>query len=68
MPGQRQSHRKMAADGASAEDAYPHERMFLPEGWGLFCASFHKLAPERNRPCEHAGCAESHGSIRDVSA
>jgi hypothetical protein len=35
MSGKRQSHRKMAPDGARAEDAYPHERKFLSEGWGL---------------------------------
>ncbi len=50
MPGPRKPHRKMAADGACAENAYPH-------GGGVLLGarrrktSFHKLGLRRNHSC-----------------
>jgi hypothetical protein len=37
MSGQRKPHRKMAADGACAENAYPHGGMFLLEAGRVGC-------------------------------
>ena len=55
MPCQREPHRKMAADGARTENAYPHvkevllERMFVP-------ISFHKPCSDATGPRHRAGC------------
>jgi hypothetical protein len=51
MSGQREPHRKMAADGARAENAYPHGVSVLLGARRLNFPSFHKLAPRRNRSC-----------------
>ena len=47
MPRQREPHRKVAADGARTENAYPHGVIILPRE--IESGSFHKLAPARNR-------------------
>ena len=55
MPCQREPHRKMAADGARTENAYPHvkevllERMIVP-------TSFHKPCSDATGPRHRAGC------------
>jgi len=52
MPRQRKPHRKVAADGASAENADAHG-VGSCLGAGGTEASFHKLGPECNWGCRH---------------
>jgi hypothetical protein len=56
MSGERQPHRKMAADGARTENAYSHVRR-IPVGGSTL--SFHKLAPQRNPQCHWHDLAAS---------
>ena len=51
MSGQRQPHRKMAADGARTENAYPHGVDVLIQGW-LRAPVSTSLRRMRNRPCD----------------
>ncbi len=51
MAGQRQPHRKMAADGARAENANPHG-VISSERLSIVSASFHKLAPGATGACD----------------
>jgi hypothetical protein len=52
MSGPREPHRKMAADGARAKNAYAHGVRFRLEAWRPGQPSFHKLVPQRNRLCD----------------
>ena len=55
MPCQREPHRKMAADGARTENAYPHVKEVLLEGM-FVPTSFHKPCSDATGPRHRAGC------------
>src|SRR5439155_15299104 len=52
VPGQRQPHRKMTANGARAENAYAHWNVVPVMGISGWTTSFHMLASR----CNHAVC------------
>ena len=58
MPCQREPHRKMAADGARTENAYPHVKEVLLEGM-FVPTSFHKPCSGRNRSAAQGGLRSS---------
>jgi hypothetical protein len=55
MTGQCEPHRKMTADGARTENAYPHAKKVLLEGI-IVLVSFHKLCSDATGQRHRAGC------------